>query len=491
MTLRRGGFRRLLPAACLVWAWSGMVAAAAGLPDFSELVVRNGPAVVNISTEQRADTEQAALPKLPFELPEGPDTAPLNEFFRRFFGDQAEPPMPDASLGSGFIITADGYVLTNHHVVDGADTIIVRLSDRSELSARLVGSDARSDIALLKVESKNGALPTVKIGDPQRLKVGEWVLAIGSPFGFDHSATAGIVSAKGRSLPSENYVPFIQTDVAINPGNSGGPLFNQDGEVVGMNSQIYSRTGGYMGLSFAIPIEVATDVADQLKTTGHVSRGWLGVLIQDINKGLAESFGMSQPHGALVAKVLPDSPAKAAGIRVGDVIVSFNGKEIQESAALPPIVGSSKVGKEIPVGIIRNRKQIEIDVKLGELPEEGPAATARAKTSVERTSRLGLSVTDLSDEQKQELEIEEGVLVQQVVEGAAARAGISKGDVILSINNQPVRSARQFDKLVNALPAGKSIIARLSPSGLCSFIRAAVAPASALFLIKFANNISK
>ena len=374
MTLRRGGFRRLLPAACLVWAWSGMVAAAAGLPDFSELVVRNGPAVVNISTEQRADTEQAALPKLPFELPEGPDTAPLNEFFRRFFGDQAEPPLPDASLGSGFIITADGYVLTNHHVVDGADTIIVRLSDRSELSARLVGSDARSDIALLKVESKNGALPTVKIGDPQRLKVGEWVLAIGSPFGFDHSVTAGIVSAKGRALPQDTYVPFIQTDVAINPGNSGGPLFNMDGEVVGINSQIYSRTGGFMGLSFAVPIDVAMEVVEQLKAHGSVTRGWLGVMIQDVTRDLAESFGMPQPRGALVARVLPDGPAARAGLQAGDVILRFNGEDIVYSSDLPPRVGRTAVGGTVKVDVLRAGKPRVLRVTVAALPDQPPAA---------------------------------------------------------------------------------------------------------------------
>jgi serine protease Do len=439
------------------------------LPGFTDLIKECSPAVVNISTTQKART---GMPQLPegLEMPDLPEGSPLGELFKYFFDQEHgnHGSREVMSLGSGFIISPDGYILTNYHVVNNADEIIVRLNDRRELPAKVVGSDKRSDVALVKIDAND--LPVAKIGSSADLEVGEWVLAIGSPFGFDHSATAGIVSAKGRSLPSENYVPFIQTDVAINPGNSGGPLFNQDGEVVGMNSQIYSRTGGYMGLSFAIPIEVAMDVADQLKTTGHVSRGWLGVLIQDINKDLAESFGMSQPHGALVAKVLPDSPAKAAGIRVGDVIVSFNGKDIQESAALPPIVGSSKVGKEIPVGIIRNRKQIEIDVKLGELPEEGPAATARAKTSVERTSRLGLSVTDLSDEQKQELEIEEGVLVQQVVEGAAARAGISQGDVILSINNQPVRNARQFDKLVNALPAGKSVAVLVQRDGNPTFL---------------------
>lgn len=438
------------------------------LPGFTDLIKECSPAVVNISTTQKA---KAGMPQLPegLEVPDLPEGNPLGELFKYFFDQEhGNRGYHDImSLGSGFIISPDGYILTNYHVVNNADEIIVRLNDRRELPAKVIGSDKRSDVALVKIDAKD--LPVVKIGSSADLQVGEWVLAIGSPFGFDHSATAGIVSAKGRSLPSENYVPFIQTDVAINPGNSGGPLFNQDGEVVGMNSQIYSRTGGYMGLSFAIPIEVAMDVADQLKTSGRVSRGWLGVLIQDINKDLAESFGMSQPHGALVAKVLPDSPAKAAGIRVGDVIVSFNGKNIQESAALPPIVGSTKVGKEIPVGIIRDRKLIEISVKLGELPEEGPAP-ALSKSSVKKASRLGLIVTDLSDDQKQELEVDAGVLVQEVVEGSGARAGISKGDVILSIDNQPVRSARQFDKLVNALPAGKSVAVLVQRDGNPTFL---------------------
>ena len=438
------------------------------LPDFTDLIKESGAAVVNISTTQKAKT---GLPQLPegLEIPDLPEGSPFGELFKYFF-DQ-EPGNHGShdvmSLGSGFIISPDGYILTNYHVVNNADEIIVRLNDRRELPAEVIGSDKRSDVALVKVDAKD--LPVVKIGTSANLEVGEWVLAIGSPFGFDYSATVGIVSAKGRSLPSENYVPFIQTDVAINPGNSGGPLFNQDGEVVGMNSQIYSRTGGYMGLSFAIPIEVAVDVADQLKTSGRVSRGWLGVLIQDISKDLAESFGMSQPHGALVAKVLPDSPAKAAGIRVGDVIVSFNGKDIEQSATLPPIVGSTKVGKEIPVGIIRNRKQVEIEVTLGELPDEGPVPT-QAKSPVEKTSRLGVSVADLNDDQKQELEVDGGVLVQQVIEGAAAKAGISKGDVILSINNQSVRSASQFEKLVNALPAGKSIAILVQREGNPTFL---------------------
>ncbi len=438
------------------------------LPDFTDLVKESGAAVVNISTTQKVKT---GMPQLPegMEIPDLPEGSPFGELFKHFFDQEPDNHgYHDAmSLGSGFIISQDGYVLTNYHVVNNADEIIVRLNDRRELHAEVVGSDKRSDVALVKIDAKD--LPVVKIGSSTNLEVGEWVLAIGSPFGFDYSATVGIVSAKGRSLPSENYVPFIQTDVAINPGNSGGPLFNQDGEVVGMNSQIYSRTGGYMGLSFAIPIEVAMDVADQLKASGRVSRGWLGVLIQDITKELAESFGMSQPHGALVAKVLPDSPAQAAGIRVGDVIVSFNGKTIDESATLPPIVGSTKVGMDIPVGIIRERRQIEIKIKLGELPEE-VSTPSTEKSSVEKTSRLGVSVANLTDEQKQELEVDGGVLVQRVVEGAASKAGISKGDVILSINNEPVKSAEQFQRLVDALPAGKSVAALVQREGNPTFL---------------------
>jgi serine protease Do len=438
------------------------------LPDFTELVKESAPAVVNISTTQKVKT---GVPQLPegLEIPDLPEGSPFGELFKHFFeqepGDQG---YHDAmSLGSGFIISPDGYVLTNYHVVNNADEIIVRLNDRREMQAKVVGADKRSDVALVKIDARD--LPVVKIGSSANLEVGAWVVAIGSPFGFDYSATAGIVSAKGRSLPSENYVPFIQTDVAINPGNSGGPLFNQDGEVVGMNSQIYSRTGGYMGLSFAIPIEVAMDVADQLKTTGHVSRGWLGVLIQDLTKELAESFGMSQPHGALVAKVLPDSPAKKAGIRRGDVIVAFNGNKIEESAALPPIVGSTKVGVDVPVEIIRDRKQIEVMVRLGELPEE-VASAEHTRPHPEKTNRLGISVTDLSDDQKKELELDNGVLVQHVVEGAASRAGISKGDVILSINNVSVTSVEQFRKLVDALPAGKSVAVLVQRNGNPTFL---------------------
>ncbi len=325
------------------------------LPDFTALVRENGPVVVNISTKQSA---HSAPTTHDFSVPDLPEDSPLQDFFRHFFGDDGEMPddaLQSRSLGSGFIVSADGYVLTNSHVVDGADEIVVRTSDRREFVATLVGTDKRSDMALLKVEGEG--LPVARIGSSKDLQVGEWVLAIGSPFGFEASATAGIVSAKGRSLPTENYVPFIQTDVAINPGNSGGPLFNLNGEVVGVNSQIYSRTGGFMGLSFAIPIDVAMDVVNQLKTKGKVSRGWLGVLIQDVTRELAETFGMKQPRGALVAQVLPNSPAAAADLRPGDVILSFNGREVPTSSALPPLVGMTAVGETAdPSGVAAGRK---------------------------------------------------------------------------------------------------------------------------------------
>jgi serine protease Do len=453
---------------CLLVGVTG--ASAGNVPGFTDLVKEAGPAVVNISTTQKVHATIHGLPE-DFEMPELPEGSPFGELFKYFFDQEGDvdPDYRDVeSLGSGFIISADGYVLTNYHVVKDADEIIVRLNDRRELRGEVIGTDKRSDIALLKIDASD--LPVVKIGTSTSLEVGEWVLAIGSPFGFDYSATAGIVSAKGRNLPRENYVPFIQTDVAINPGNSGGPLFNQDGEVVGVNSQIYSRTGGYMGLSFAIPIEVAMDVADQLRTTGRVSRGWLGVLIQDITLDLAESFGMKQPRGALVAKVLPNSPAQKAGIRVGDVIVNFDGKNVRDSASLPPIVGSTEVGVDVPVEVIRNRGRKVIQVKLGELPEDVALAGADAKPGGTKTRRLGLGVVDLTDEQKTEFEIDAGVLVKQVTEGAALRAGIRKGDVILAVDNTSVRNAEHFQKLVSDLPANKSVAVLVQRNGSPTFL---------------------
>ncbi|NOR41333.1 MAG: Do family serine endopeptidase [Gammaproteobacteria bacterium] len=456
----------------LSWFWllSMPLAQANHLPGFVDLVKETSSAVVNISTTQKIQT---GMPELPegFEMPELPEGSPFGELFKYFFEQErnGEPSYRDAkSLGSGFIISEDGYVMTNYHVVKDADEIIVRLSDRRELKGEVIGTDQRSDVALLKIDARD--LPVVKIGKSSVLEVGEWVLAIGSPFGFDHSATVGIVSAKGRSLPRENYVPFIQTDVAINPGNSGGPLFNQEGEVVGVNSQIYSRTGGYMGLSFSIPIEVAMDVVDQLKTSGKVSRGWLGVLIQDVTLDLAESFGMNHPRGALVAKVLDDSPAKAAGVSVGDVIVEFNDQEVMSSANLPPIVGSSKVGVKLPVDVIRNGREMELKVILAELPEDGTLVQASTKLVDDQTNRFGLNAVDLTEDEKTELGLADGVVVNRIVDGAASQAGVRKGDIILSIDNKPVKDVKQFRKLVNDLPAGKAVALLLQRNGSPTFL---------------------
>lgn len=442
----------------MLWLWVG-VAQAVSLPDFTELVERYSPAVVNISTTQKVKHGSVRIPH-ELNIPDLPEDSPLRDFLRRFFGDQeggggGPEEFDSKSLGSGFIISQDGYILTNFHVINEADEIIVRLSDRQS-NAKVVGSDERSDLALLKIEAKD--LPVVEIGNSRALKVGEWVLAIGSPFGFDHSVTAGIVSAKGRNLPSENYVPFIQTDVAINPGNSGGPLFNLDGKVVGINSQIYSRTGGFMGLSFAIPIDVAMEVVAQLKEQGYVSRGWLGVLIQDVTRELAESFGMEQPSGALVAQVLANSPAQQAGIQVGDVITDFAGRAIDSSSDLPPIVGATKVGSKVEVTVVRGGKPEKMTVTIGELPEKDEViARAGGAPSVVSEQRLGITVTDIKDEQRKELKVDSGgVLVDTVNAGIARSAGLQKGDVILRVNNSKVENAAQFQELVKALPDGKS-----------------------------------
>ena len=439
-------------------------AGARSLPDFVDLAKRNSPAVVNISTTQHRSTSSRF--KHDFKIPDLPEDSPFNEFFRRFFeqeqqqGRRSPGPAPreyDAeSLGSGFIISDDGYILTNNHVVDGADEVVVRLSDRREFVAKVIGKDKRSDVALLKIDADN--LPKVRIGSTEDLQVGEWVLAIGSPFGFDHSVTAGIVSALRRSLPSENYVPFIQTDVAINPGNSGGPLFNLDGEVVGVNSQIYSRTGGYMGLSFAIPIEMAMNVVEQLRTQGHVTRGWLGVLIQDVTRELADSFGMKHPKGALVAKVLPDSPAASAGLQAGDIILSYNGKPIGSSSMLPPLVGSSRVDRPAELVILRGGREREVQVNIGELPAEESLAAASAKEEKKAGAHLGLVVGEITPEVAEQLEMDDpqGVLVEKVAPGPAAEAGLKPGDVIQMINNTRVQSVEQFREQVEKLSPGRT-----------------------------------
>ncbi len=432
------------------------------LPDFTEMVEKNSPAVVNISTSQKAVEMVGQLPK-GLEIPEG---SQLDELFRRFLDKKKrETPQREAkSLGSGFIISKDGYVVTNHHVIQNANEIVVRLQDRRELVAELIGSDEKSDTALLKIKADN--LPVVKLGSVDKLKVGEWVLAIGSPFGFDHSVTAGIVSAKGRSLPSENYVPFIQTDVAINPGNSGGPLFNMKGEVVGINSQIYSRTGGFMGLSFAIPIDVALGVIDQLKKTGHVTRGWLGVMIQDVTRELAESFGMERPYGALVSQIMPDSPSAKGAVQVGDVIIEFNGKEVESSSALPPLVGISPVNENASVKVIRNGKIIELTIKIGELPEQVSLSDNSIAKKPLKTSKIGLSVIDLTSDERKKLKLEEeGVRVESIEKGDAQKAGIRKGDIILKVQGKMIKTAHEFRTITEELGKGSSVAVLIQRDG--------------------------
>lgn len=428
----------------------------AQLPDFTGIVEKAKDSVVNISTSKKINGNQL---KKQLEIPQLPEGSPFGELFKKFFDHDGFglQERETSSLGSGFIISEDGYVLTNHHVIVGADEVIVRLDNRQEYEAKVVGSDKDSDVALLKIEGDD--FPTLKFGDSNALKVGEWVLAIGSPFGFDHTVTAGIVSAKGRSLPSDNYVPFIQTDVAINPGNSGGPLFNMNGEVIGINSQIYSRSGGFMGLSFAIPIEMAVDVADQIKNTGSVSRGWLGVLIQEITRELAESFGMKTPHGALVAKVLDDSPAQEAGLQVGDVIIEFDGKKVTRSSSLPPLVGRTAVGKYAEVTIMRNKSRKTLKVKIAQLPTDITQAKAEIEEEKEvKKSALGVIVKSLDKETKKKMKLDSGVQVMGVDESGPAReAGIRKGDVISMIDNRSVSSVEEFNAITDELAPGTSV----------------------------------
>jgi len=429
---------------------------ARSLPEFTKLAKENSPAVVNISTTQKRP-EMPNLQQIP-KIPDIPEDSPLNDFFRHFFGDGMGPnTQPVSSLGSGFIISEDGYVITNRHVIDSAEEIIVRLNDRREFVATLIGSDKQTDIAVIKIEAKG--LPVVKIGSSKDLEVGEWVLAIGSTFGFDYSVTSGIVSAKGRSLPNENYIPFIQTDVAINPGNSGGPLFNLDGEAVGVNSQIYSRTGGYMGLSFAIPMDIVMNVYQQLKETGSVSRGWLGVMIQDVTRELAESFGMSKPGGAMIAKVLPDSPAARAGIKAGDIILDFNGHKIDRSSELPPVVGTSRVGQSVPVKLLHNGKVKTFKVLIDSLPgEEKIASTKTSKGKIISDNRLNIRVKDLTKEQREQMQLEnQGVLVEEVSKGPAKDAGIYAGDIILLFDNKKITNSKVLKELIKSLPSGKPV----------------------------------
>jgi len=423
------------------------------LPEFADLVEAYGPAVVNIST--RANKPEKKSLGHPKQVPDE-----LNDFFRHFFDEENKlgKPRPARSLGSGFIISKDGYIVTNHHVVEDSREIIVRLSDRREFEAELIGGDKRSDIALLKVKAND--LPTVKIGSSKNVRVGEWVLAIGSPFGFEYSATVGIVSAKGRHLPNDNYVPFIQTDVAINPGNSGGPLFNLEGEVIGVNSQIYSRTGGFMGLSFAIPADMMKVILSQLKEKGQVSRGWLGVLIQDVTRELAESFEMGTPRGSLVAKVLPDSPAAKAGFKAGDIIVEFNGHTINRSAELPPVVGLTPVDSTAAARVIRNGKEVNLNVTIEELPTDAEVkATLKNNGKTVINKLLGISVRNIETKEREALDLaENGVLINDVVEDSPAfEAELRKGDVIMMLNREDVKDVVHFKELVAGIKVGHSI----------------------------------
>ncbi len=423
----------------------------AQLPDFTELVEKQGAAVVNISTTQAARTA------LSQQLPQLDENDPFYEFFRRFIPAPGQGPRESQpqSLGSGFIVSADGYILTNAHVIDGAEGVTVRLTDKREFKAKVIGADKRTDVALIKIEASG--LPTVKVGDPGRLKVGEWVVAIGSPFGFENTVTAGIVSAKGRSLPQENFVPFIQTDVAVNPGNSGGPLFNLRGEVVGINSQIYSRTGGFMGLSFAIPIDVANDIAQQLRTTGKVTRGRIGVVIQPVTKELADGFGLPRAQGALVNSVEKGGPADKAGIEAGDVILRFDGKAVNSSEDLPRIVGGTKPGSKVAVQVWRNKANRDLQVTVSELSDDRAGRQARSgKPQPSVAAPYGLGLTELTEAQRKELKMEGGVFVDSV-QGAAARAGLRRGDIVLAINNQDVKSVEQFRQLMGSFDKGRIV----------------------------------
>lgn len=424
-------------------------AQAGTLPDFADLAEKQGPVVVNISTTQIIRGNRMGLPQFPFD-----EDDPAFELFKRFIPRHPGVPrdFENKSLGSGFIVSPDGYILTNAHVVDSADEVVVKLTDKREFKAKVIGADKRTDVALLKIEA-NG-LPVARLGEPSRLRVGEWVAAIGSPFGFENTVTAGIVSAKGRSLPAENYVPFIQTDVAINPGNSGGPLFNMKGEVVGINSQIFSRSGGYQGIAFAIPIDVAMDVQAQLKSGGKVSRGRLGVTIQEVTKELADSFGLAKPNGALVTSVEKGSPADKAGIESGDVILRFDGKPVLQSSDLPRMVGSTKPGSRSTVQIWRKGNTKDISVVVGEMPEEkaaGKGGKGGKGAEPATSNKLGLVLSEPSAEQRKQMGVAHGLVVEDVRNGGA-RTELRPGDVILALVSKGVhtelKTVEQFNGLL-------------------------------------------
>ena len=441
------------------------------LPDFAQLVQNEGQAVVNI---QATPAKRTATPDddHSMDLSQFPDNDPFYEFFKRLVPNMPDMPQEEAesddlNFGSGFIISKDGYILTNTHVVAGMGNIKVLLNDKREYTAKLVGSDAQSDVALLKIEPQED-LPVVKIGNPKDLKPGEWVAAIGAPFGFDNSVTSGIVSAKGRSLPNESYTPFIQTDVAINPGNSGGPLFNLKGQVVGINSQIYSRSGGFMGISFAIPIDVAMNVAEQLKNTGKVQRGQLGVIIQEVSYGLAQSFGLDKASGALIAKILPGSPAERAGLQAGDIIRSLNGEEIRSSGDLPVMVGSIMPGKEASLGVWRKGEEITVKIKLGNASEQLGSSSLPDKTPYAGHQSGTFSIESAGVTLQTDTDGNGGRLIVVRVSGAAQRAGLRRGDEILAVGQIPVNDETGFRNALDK--AGKNIPLLVMRQGNTLFI---------------------
>lgn len=440
------------------------------LPDFTGLVEKYGPAVVNVQATGSADTQGQDI-----------DPQDVPEIFRRFFGPMPHPRGGGerVSMGSGFIISPDGYILTNNHVVDGADSVTVRLSDRRELEAKVVGADAQYDIALLKIKATG--LPAVAVGDSKTVKPGQWMVAIGSPFGFDHSVTAGIVSAVGRSFGGvdQQYVPFIQTDVPINRGNSGGPLFNLDGQVVGINSQIFSNTGGFMGVSFAIPIDIAMNAVDQIKTSGHVTRGMIGVQIQNVDREQAKALGLQRSGGALVNKVTPGGSADKAGVQVGDVIMSFDGHDIVTSADLPPLVGSSKPGSHAELGVYREGKNVTIPVTVGAQPvddEQLASAKGAPAAAAAAGNPLGIVVDEITAEQRKQLGLtsNEGVVVNRVTGAEARRTAVAPGDIILMVGRKPVKSPSEFNALVKDAKPGDSVMLLVRRNDQTQFLTASV-----------------
>lgn len=462
-------FKKLILCTAVLAGLSGvpavsMAAAVTSLPDFTQLAEQQGRSVVNIRTV-------GTVREVVRELPQGMESDPFAEFFRRFAPPQLRE-HKTGGIGSGFIVSQDGYILTNAHVIAKADEIIVTLGDKREFKAKLVGSDARTDVAVLKIDAAN--LPAVRTGKVGDLKVGEWVLAIGSPFGFESTVTSGIVSAKGRQLPDEAYVPFIQTDAAINPGNSGGPLFNLSGEVVGINSQIYSRSGGFMGISFAIPIDVALDVAAQLKKDGKVSRSRIGVGIQELSRNLAQSFGLNEPRGALITTVEKDGPGGKAGLQAGDVVLAVNGTAVQQASDLPRLIGGIRPDSRVALDVWRDRKAIKLTVVTALLPEEDPQTAERAyqgnaQPDGEQMNRSGLLVRVLPPQLAKRLGVPYGLQVMKA-EGPADEAGIQEGDVIVGVAGRELSNARQLQEALAATPTGQALAMRILRQGQPLFV---------------------